>query len=84
MLIMKFTLGVIVGAAAATLVVHYLNTREGKALVDKVKHDADCVSENLTGLADGIVQKGRSFLGTDNNTTQQGVVEETFVLVVPG
>jgi|GEM_PF-3340745 len=59
---MKFTLGLVLGASVGAAVVYYLNTAEGKALVNRVKNDADEVSENLTGLADDLVSKTKSLI----------------------
>ncbi|MDB5210270.1 MAG: hypothetical protein JWQ30_1097, partial [Sediminibacterium sp.] len=45
---MKFTLGLLAGAVIGAAVVHYLHTREGRALVDKIKDDVDEVGEKFT------------------------------------
>lgn len=60
---MKFTLGLVIGASVGAAVVHYLNTLEGKALVNKIKNDADEAGENLSGMADQLVSKTNSILG---------------------
>ena len=62
---MKFTLGFLLGASVGAAVVHYLNSIEGIALVNKVKEDVSEVSDNLNGLADTIVNTGKSFLGKE-------------------
>ncbi len=70
---MKFTLGFILGASVGAAVVHYLNTSEGKALVNKVKADAEEVSENLTGLADDLAAKTKSLIGKgDEQSVETG------------
>lgn len=76
---MKFTLGLILGASVGAVVVYYLNTAEGKALVNKVKNDADEVSENLTGLADDLVSKTKSLIG---KADQQSVETVDTILIV--
>ena len=79
---MKFTFGLLAGMAIGAAVVHYLSSREGKALVNRIKDDVDEMGEKFSDLAEDIVQKGKSLIG---NTDQDGVmVEETVVLLVPG
>jgi gas vesicle protein len=75
---MKFTLGLVIGASVGAAIVHYLNTPEGKALVNKVKKDADEVSENVTGLAEDIVQKTKSIIGKREDESDEG----TLIMVV--
>ena len=60
---MKFTLGLLIGAAAVAVVAHYLNSKEGQALINKVKRDADEVGDNLYALTEGLAEKGNSILG---------------------
>jgi hypothetical protein len=60
---MKISLGLLLGAAVAGVVVHYLNTPEGKAFVDRVKKDADDLGGNLSGTVDDLVNKGKSIFG---------------------
>lgn len=81
---MKFTLGLLLGAAAGAAVVHYLNTTEGKLLTNKVKRDANQLSENLSDLADGIVEKGKSIIGGTKDAMEDQFTDETIVMVVPG
>lgn len=72
---MKFTLGFLLGASVGAAVVHYLNSNEGIALVNKVKDDVNEVSDNLTGLADDIVNKGKSILGKEKEAqTVEGIL----------
>jgi gas vesicle protein len=77
---MKFTLGLLLGATVGAAVVHYLNTSEGKALVDKVKEDVDDVSCSISGIADDIVSKGKSLLGKTEETMDEAV--ENIVVIV--
>ena len=79
---MKFTLGLLLGAAAGAAVVHYLNTTEGKLLVNKVKRDADNISDNISDLADGLVEKGRSLVGGGKDAMEDQFADETVVVVV--
>ena len=60
---MKFTFGLLIGAVATAVVAHYLNSREGQALINKVKQDADEVGDNLHALTEGLIEKGKSILG---------------------
>ncbi|MBV9988891.1 MAG: YtxH domain-containing protein [Chitinophagaceae bacterium] len=60
---MKISLGLLLGAAVAGIVVHYLNTPEGKAFVDRVKKDAEDLGGNLNGTVDDLVSKGKSIFG---------------------
>lgn len=76
---MKFTLGLIIGASIGAAVVHYLNTLEGKALVNKIKNDVDEAGENLSGMADQLVNKTNSLLGKAEEKTVDTV--ERIVLV---
>ena len=77
---MKFTLGLLIGASVGAAVVHYLNTYEGKALVNKIKNDADEASENLSGMADQLVSKTNSLLGK----TQEQAVDTVERIVLVG
>lgn len=77
---MKFTLGLLLGASVGAAVVHYLNTAEGKALVKKVKTDADEVGDNLTGLADDLVMKTKSLIGH----AEEPSVEQVDRIIVVG
>ena len=76
---MKFSLGLIVGAATAAIVAHYLNTREGQALIDKVKQDTDDLGDNLSALCTGLVEKGKSLF---NRTEESGFEQPTETIVV--
>ncbi len=76
---MKFTLGFLLGASVGAAVVHYLNSNEGIALVNKVKDDVSGVSENLTGLAEGFVNTGKSILGKEK---ERETVEGIFLVEV--
>lgn len=71
---MKFTLGLLLGAVTAAAVVHYLNTTEGKALINRVKKDADEVGDNLTEFADDLVDKGKSILGKKEDESVETIV----------
>lgn len=76
---MKFTLGLLIGASVGAAVVHYLNTAEGKALVNKVKNDADEAGENLYSIADQLASKTKSLLGVAEEKAVDSV--ERIVLV---
>jgi hypothetical protein len=38
---MKFTFGLLAGIAVGAALVHYLTSKEGGALIDKIKEDID-------------------------------------------
>lgn len=54
----KFIAGLLIGAT----VVHFLNTEEGKDLINRFKRDASRLQDDLCDLADDAVQKGKSFM----------------------
>jgi hypothetical protein len=62
---MKFTLGLLVGAVAGAAVVHYLNTPEGKGMVDKAKKAAAEIGDNVATLLGDLLQGGKSFAEQD-------------------
>lgn len=59
---LKFTLGLLIGAAAGAAVVHFLNTEEGKAFAGKLKRDISEVEEELTVMAEDLIQKGKNIM----------------------
>jgi gas vesicle protein len=80
---MKFTFGLLAGIAAGAAIAHYVHSREGRVLIDKIKDDIDGIGDKFSQLAEDLVEKGRSLIGTDKRQEDQ-LVEETIVLVVPG
>lgn len=60
---MKISLGLLIGAATAAIVVHYLNSPEGKAFVDRVKRDVEDMGDNVNDMVDELVTKGKSVFG---------------------
>ncbi len=58
----KFVSGLLIGAAVGAAVVHFLNTREGKEMMDNLKEDAAKIEEEFSNLAEDLIQKGRSFV----------------------
>lgn len=79
---MKFTLGLLAGIAAGAAITHYLASKEGAALIGKIKNDIDRVSEKISILAENLVEKGKSIVGSNENQAPL-VVEENIVLIVP-
>jgi hypothetical protein len=79
---MKFTLGFILGAAAAAVIVQYLNSEEGEAMVEKVKKDAGEMGEKLTSFGKEIVQEAKTAMGAkgdgDTQTQTSGQPEPGF------
>jgi bifunctional DNA-binding transcriptional regulator/antitoxin component of YhaV-PrlF toxin-antitoxin module len=55
---LKFIAGLAVGA----VIVHFLNTEEGKAFLCRFKKDINKAEEEITGLAEGLVQKGKDLI----------------------
>lgn len=55
---LKFIAGIALGA----VIVHFLNTEEGKAFVGRFKSDINKAEEGISDLADGLVQKGRELI----------------------
>lgn len=79
---MKFTLGLLAGIAAGAAISHYVHTREGRILIDKIKDDIDGIGDKFSQLAEDLVEKGRSLIGTDKQE-EDLLVEETIVFIVP-
>jgi hypothetical protein len=61
----KFAMGLLIGAAAGAVLMHYLNTPEGKAFVEKVKDDISEMGEKVSDVAEDIIEKGRSIIQAD-------------------
>ena len=80
---MKFTFGLLAGIAAGAAISHYVHTREGRVLIDRIKDDIDGIGNKFSELAEDLVEKGRSLIGTDKQQ-EDLLVEETIVLIVPG
>ncbi|MES2371105.1 MAG: hypothetical protein V4557_00905 [Bacteroidota bacterium] len=78
---MKFTFGLLAGIAAGAAIAHYVHTREGKVLIDRIKDDIDGIGDKFSELAEDLAAKGRSLIGTDKQQEDLGV-EETIVLIV--
>jgi hypothetical protein len=79
---MKFTLGLLAGIAVGATITHYITSKEGEALIDKIKHDIDGVSDKISILAENLVEKGRSVVES-NESQAPLIVEENIVLIVP-
>ncbi|MDB5211193.1 MAG: hypothetical protein JWQ30_2020 [Sediminibacterium sp.] len=58
----KFIAGVLLGAVAGTALVLFLNSEKGKELIKDLKEGAGKMQEDLSDLADDVLQKGRSFM----------------------
>ncbi len=74
----RFTAGLLIGAALGAVVVHFLGSAEGRAFINKVKDDTTDFGETISGLADDLVQKGKSLVGSASDSLQDtagGVVE---------
>ena len=58
----KFIAGVLLGAVAGTALVLFLNSEKGKEFIKNMKEGAGNLKEDLSGMADDLMQKGRSFM----------------------
>lgn len=58
----KFTAGLLIGAVAGAAVMHFLQTEEGKAFARKLKRDVTEVEDELAGMAEDLIQKGKDFM----------------------
>ena len=58
----KFIAGVLLGALAGTALVLFLNSEKGKEFIKDLKEGAGNLKEDLSGMADDLMQKGRSFM----------------------
>ena len=58
----KFIAGLLLGAVAGTALVLFLNSEEGKAFINDLKEGVGKMQEDLSGLADDLIQKGKSFM----------------------
>lgn len=79
---MKFTFGLLAGIAVGAALTHYLTSKEGAAFIDKIKEDVDGVGEKISILAENLVEKGRSIVGSGTNSNPV-IVEENIVFIVP-
>lgn len=72
----KFLAGLALGA----IVVHFLETPEGKAFLRRLRSDISRTEENIAVLADGLVQRGRELVqGVERNV--QNEPEQLIVVV---
>jgi gas vesicle protein len=58
----SFLTGLLLGAAAGTAIVLFLNSEKGKELVKDIKEGADNMKNDLTATVDGLVEKGKAFV----------------------
>ncbi|MES2372544.1 MAG: YtxH domain-containing protein [Bacteroidota bacterium] len=58
----KFITGILIGAVVGTALALFLNSEKGKALMKDLKEGADNLQSDLSGLADELLQKGKSFM----------------------
>jgi len=79
---MKLTFGLLAGIAIGAALTHYLTSKEGSALIGKIKDDINDAGEKIASLAEDLVEKGKSLTGTDSSSTPV-MVEETIVVLMP-
>jgi hypothetical protein len=58
-------MGLLIGAAAGALLMHYLNTPEGKAFAERVKDDIGEMGEKVSDFAEDIIEKGKSIIQSE-------------------
>lgn len=58
----KFVAGLLIGAAAGVVLANLLNSEEGKEILENLKKDAADVEQELAGMAEDLVKKGREFV----------------------
>ena len=68
---MKFTLGFILGAATAAVIVHYLNSEEGEAMVEKLKKDGGDLGNKLAELGKEMISEAKSAVGIKTEGPKQ-------------
>lgn len=73
---MKFTLGFILGAAVAALVVDYLNSEKGGALLGKLKMDFSKPGANTTSFGRELFQEAKTELPAKPGNDQHWPVAE--------
>jgi gas vesicle protein len=79
---MKFTFGLLAGIAVGAALTHYLTSKEGGALIDKIKEDIDDIGEKISELVENLVAKGKSTAETETASSPV-IVEENIVFIVP-
>lgn len=73
------TLKFIAGIALGAVIVHFLNTEEGKAFIGRFKSDVNKAEEGISNLAEGLVQKGRELI---NGKPEMEEIEAPIIVVV--
>jgi gas vesicle protein len=65
----KFISGLLLGAVAGTALVLFLNSEKGKAFIKDLTEGAGNLQSDLSGLADELLQKGKSFIEETEQAT---------------
>ena len=58
----SFFAGLLLGAAAGTAIVLFLNSEKGKALMKDLKEGADNMQNDVVTMVDELVEKGTAFV----------------------
>jgi bifunctional DNA-binding transcriptional regulator/antitoxin component of YhaV-PrlF toxin-antitoxin module len=66
---LKFIAGLAIGA----VVVHFLNTEEGKAFLCRFKKDINKAEDEISGLAESLVQKGKDLINGKEESAEETV-----------
>ncbi|NCI45244.1 YtxH domain-containing protein [Sediminibacterium soli] len=74
---MKFTLGLLLGAAVGGIIVHYLDSVEGYALRRRISKDVNDLSDSFSEMADTVTEKAKSLIGK-----KEAMPEEERIMIV--
>jgi hypothetical protein len=72
----------IAGLALGAVIVHFLNTEEGKAFICRFKSDVNKAEDEITGLAEGLIQKGKDFINGKEETEEDEALNPPLIVVV--
>jgi predicted choloylglycine hydrolase len=70
----------IAGLALGAVIVHFLNTEEGKAFLSRFKSDVNKAEDEITGLAEGLIQKGKDLINGKQETEEE-IISPVIVVV---
>jgi len=73
----KFLAGVALGA----VIVHFLNTDEGKAFINRFRSDVKRTEEGLSEIAENLVQKGKDLINGAGEKIEEEIPGSLIVVV---
>ena len=71
----------IAGLALGAVIVHLLNTEEGKAFIGRFKSDVNKVEDEISGLAECVVQKGKELINGVQDRAEEEIAVPLIVVV---